>query len=183
MSKQLKLFKSENLEFGGNLLLGKRHEQRILSPKCPMHLIMKGDISIGGSLRKYKHQIETEIKRLAKKFDIQTYGHSVQINHIHFNLKISSRENYKKFIKALTGRIAQLTKIKFLWRPYTKLITWGRQFKNLAAYIIQNEEEVVGRRPYKPRKRIHKSMKVKPKFIEKLTDRTEKWSDLLITTD
>lgn len=150
MKKQLQLFKREKLEFGGSLLVGKRRERRNLSQKCAIHMMLKAKF---GNLREHKKLIDEQIEKWAKEFNIRTYGHSVQSDHVHFNMRISTVENYKKFIRALTGRLAQLLKIEFKYRPFTKLIRCGRQFKNLVNYIIQNENEVTGRIPYKPRGR------------------------------
>ncbi len=116
-------------------------------------MVLKTNISTCGNLRKYKKTVDNEIHKWAKKFGIKTYDHSVQIDHVHFNMLISSIDNYKKFIRALAGRLAQLLKVKFRYRPFTKLIRWGRQFKNVANYIIQNEEEITGVRPYKARQK------------------------------
>lgn len=116
-------------------------------------MVLKIDNLTYGNLRKHKKTIDQQIHQWAKKFGIKTYNHSVQMDHVHFNMLISSIENYKKFIRALTGRLAQLLKVKFRYRPFTKLVRWGRQFKNLVNYLIQNEEEVTGKRPYKPRGR------------------------------
>lgn len=149
--KQLSFFKSPPVEFGGSLLVGKRKSKRILTTKQPIHMILKGDVSLSGSLLKHKNWIDKEIKRLAEKFTIKIYDYGVCSNHIHFGLKISSIENYKKFIKALSGRLAQKLKIKFLLRPFTKILSWGRQFQRVLSYIVQNKEEALGIRSYKPR--------------------------------
>lgn len=120
-------------------------------------MILKGDINLSGSLLKHKNFIDSEIKRLAKKFFIKIYDYGVCSNHIHFGIKISSVDNYKKFIKAISGRLAQVLKIKFLLRPFTKILHWGRQFERVLSYIIQNKEEALGVRPYLPRKNRYRN--------------------------
>lgn len=153
--QQLSLFEPIPIAFGGSLLKGKRKVRRTLTTKKALHLIIKGDISFSGPLTLNNNWIDQEVKRLAKKFSIQIYGElGIEVDHIHFTIKISSVENYKKFIKALTGRLAQVLKIKFIYRPFTKIIEWGRQFKHTMNYCLQNKEEALGLRPHKPR---HKS--------------------------
>ncbi len=151
-AKQFSFFKPPPLEFGSSLLEGKRKLKRTLTTKLPIHMILKGDINISGSLLKHEKWIDKEIKHWAEKFFIKIFDYGPCSNHIHFNMQISSIENYKKFIRALTSRLAQKLKIKFFLRPYTKILTWGRQFERVLAYIIQNKEEAKGQRPYKPRK-------------------------------
>lgn len=151
--KQISFFPQHNTEFGGSLLKNKRKSERILAFKKPLHVVIRGSIKISGSLVKYRQQIKTEIEKFAARFSIKIYNCAINFDHIHFNLRLSTRENYKKFIRALTGRIAQITKIKFTLRPYTKVLSWGREFKNFIAYTLQNHEEAIGLRPYQARKR------------------------------
>lgn len=160
--KQLSMFEPVPTAFGGSLLKGKRKEKRPLTTKKALHLIIKGDISVSGSLVIKRNWIKKEVKRLAEKFFIIVYDKpGIERTHIHFTIKISSVENYKKFIKALTGRLAQVLKIKFLFRPFTKIVEWGKHFKRTLSYVRQNTEEALGIRPYKPRKGAKKK-----KFIQ-----------------
>lgn len=159
--KQLSFLTPHSLEFGGSLLLNKRKSQRILAFKKPIHLVLKGDIKKSGSLLKHRKTITDQIEKWANKFSIEIYNFAVEFNHIHFSAKLSSRENYNKFIKALTGRLAQLINFKFILRPYTKIVNWGCHFKNLFNYVTQNHEEATGQRPYKPRKDRQKTNLIK----------------------
>ncbi len=80
--------------FGGSLLNAKRKEKRPLTTKKAIHLIIKGDISISGSLVRKRNWIKSEVKRLAEKFFIKVYDEpGIERNHIHFTIKISSVEN------------------------------------------------------------------------------------------
>lgn len=151
--KQLSFLSTPKLEFGGSLLLNRRKTARILATKKPIHLVLKGDVKQSGSLRKKERQIEFEIQKWALKFDIKLYRFSINSDHIHLNIKIGSKESYRKFIKAVTGRIAQITKIKFIFRPYTKIMSWGREFRSFINYTIQNEEEAMGLRAFTQRKK------------------------------
>lgn len=158
--KQLSLLAPPALEFGGSLLVNKRKSERILALKKPVHLTLKGDIRNSGSLLHKTKYIKEQIEKWSYKFDIKVYDFSINSNHIHFCAKISSRDNYKKFIKALTGRLAQVLKFKFIVRPFTKIISWGRQFKRLLEYIVQNHEEATGKRLYKPRIKMIKTTRI-----------------------
>lgn len=150
-SKQLNLFDPIMTEFGGSLLVGKKKLKRILTTKKPIHMVLKGNNESSGPLFKHSKLLNREIKRWAKKFQIKIFNFAIEKAHIHFTIKISSRQNYNKFIRALTGRIAQLLNFKFTLRPFTKILEWGRQFKNVIRYVVQNKEEALGLRSYKVR--------------------------------
>lgn len=149
--KQQRLFKNDKMEFGGELLTNKRKSLRPLSPKSPVHLVLKADIEKSGSLLKHRTKINDEINRWSEKFSIQVISHALCSNHIHIAALATDKESYNRFIRTITGRLAQSLKIKWLKRPYTKPVNWGRPLENLISYIRQNHEEAIGLRPYTPR--------------------------------
>lgn len=150
--RQLSLMPAPTLECGGSFALNRRKSKRIIALKRPLHLVLKADIKFSGSLLKNKTKISHEIEKWSSRFGIKLYNQSINSDHIHLNVKLSSLENYKKFIKSLTGRLAQIFKLKFLLRPYTKVLSWGREFRNFVNYTIQNQKEALGLTPYKKRK-------------------------------
>ena len=146
--KQLKLFKEKvNKEFGGALLKG-RKSKRPLSTKCPIHLTLR---STEFNLRRNERKILNLWNKLSKKFHIKTYKLAIMSNHIHASIKIEHRDFYNKFIQALTGLLARRLNISFMQRPWTRILTWGREFHSVIKYIEQNILEVKGVIPYKPR--------------------------------
>jgi REP element-mobilizing transposase RayT len=149
--KQLKLFKPNNLSFGGELLLQKRKSARPLSVKAPIHLVLRGDISRSGSLLKYRRFIESELRKWSEHFNIKIYDQALCSNHIHLCLKLTTLEGYRNFARVIAGRFAFKLKIKWMLRPFTRIVSWGRAFKALQKYILQNHEEAIGLRIYKPR--------------------------------
>jgi len=98
-----------------------------------------------------------ELKRLADKFHIRVYSFAVAHDHLHFVARIPSRAHYVKFIRALCGLLARKLGAK-LWAlpPFSRVATWGRDFKALLNYLAKNREEAAGRRPYEPRKDWYK---------------------------
>jgi hypothetical protein len=149
--KQLKLFKPNNLSFGGELLSRKRKSARPLSVKAPIHLVLRGDISRSGSLLKYRTFIESELRRWSHHYEIKIYDQALCSNHIHLCLKLTTFEGYRNFVRVVAGRFAQVLKIKWMLRPFTRVVSWGRAFQNLRKYILQNHEEAIGLRVFKPR--------------------------------
>ncbi|HAG91543.1 MAG TPA: hypothetical protein DCL41_06710 [Bdellovibrionales bacterium] len=147
--KQLNLIPPPRLECGGSLQNTRKHK-RVLCSKRPLHLVLKANRNTLFKNREFIHQT---LKTQAKKFGHKLQSRSVQKNHIHVLMQISSRLEYLKFIRALTGLIARkLGRGIWKFRPYTKILSWGREIKNVTGYILQNELEVFGVRAYRPRK-------------------------------
>ncbi len=147
-------------EFGGSLLEGKRKAERPLSTKHPLHLILKSSCS--GVFNPGNISLEKLIRSQAKKFGIKIYELALNWSHIHFILKIESRKDYNKFIRSLTAALAKrIRKLKphleviFDLRPFTRIISWGRDFKRVLEYALLNQMEAFGlvKRPKKRTKK------------------------------
>lgn len=150
--RQQTLFKREKVEFGGSLLLKKRKSKRPLTTKAPIHIVLKVDSVESGYLFKHTNFIKEQLTKWSFKFNVNIFEQSIGGDHIHLGLQITSSDDYKKFIRTFTGQTAKTLNIKWILRPYTRLVRWGKDFQNLKDYIIQNHEEALGLRPYKPRK-------------------------------
>lgn len=146
--KQHSLFKKEKTEFGGSLLENIRKTARPLSTKAPIFLTIKWDISISGSLLKYREVIDGELRKWTKKFQVEIYDYSISRNHMHLCILATTMEGYKNFLRTFNGRMAKLIKVKWLQRPHTELVSWGRHLQNVLSYIRKNHEEAIGERPY-----------------------------------
>ncbi len=134
-------------EFGGSLLSGKRKTARPLSLRQPIHLVLK---SSGSSCFVPGHRkMELLIKSHAKRYGIQLYEVSLNWSHIHLLVKLPSRDAYLAFIRTLTSLLVSLlSKLKgrslkglFDLRPFTKILSWGKQFKAVVAYHELNDLE------------------------------------------
>ena len=165
--KQLKLLNRSDLKFfGGALLRGRRKSQRPLSHKHPIHLVLRSDKAKGlASFFRFRKSIERLITKQAGKFGVRIYQQAIQSNHIHFVLKIQNREHYRYFISALTGSIAlrvcrgaglkKQDRTFWLSRPFTRIVSWGRDFQGVLNYLTQNTLEALGLVEYKPRKNYY----------------------------
>ena len=156
--KQIHLLPPPSLFFGGGLEADPKRSQRILSTKLPTHLVLKSKPTF--KLFKNKSIIEEILKKQAKKFGVKIYGLSVQKDHIHLNIRIFSRITYKAFIRAVTGLIARKLGCG-IWkfRPFTRIVKWGRPFEILKKYILQNELEIKDIIPYQERRHKYRSRK------------------------
>lgn len=144
------------VEFGGSLLLSKRKERRPLCTKRPTHLILKAEDLAkrfpGVSFTKVRAKVSRIIKLHAERHQISIDSHSVNWNHLHLGIRFKSRINYVRFIRAVTSHLvlelsrhfgARLKNL-FNLRPFTKVVEWGRAYKNLLKYIQINIFESEG---------------------------------------
>lgn len=167
-SKQLNLLRQQDIRFfGGVFLNGRRKSQRPLSHKHPIHLVLRSDKAKGAaSFFRFRKQIEIMINTQAKKFGVKVYQQAIQSNHIHFVMKIHNRELYRYFICALTGAIAlrvsrgaglkKQNKTFWLARPFTRIVNWGRDYRGVLKYLVQNTLEALGFIPYTHRTDYYK---------------------------
>ncbi len=167
--KQLQLDLKDNpkKEHGGQIASGQRKTRRPLNTKGPIHLVLKSDFAQGPrSLLKHTKLIERILKKAAQKFRIRIYEKAIVTNHIHLLIRGKRREDLQNFFRVTAGHIAQeilrafpiptqITKENKFWRAriYSRLLTWGREFKIVKAYLLQNMKEALGLIPYQPRRR------------------------------
>jgi REP element-mobilizing transposase RayT len=151
--RQQTLFKHESTSFGGDLLFQKRKSKRPFSPKVPLHIVLRADITQTGSLLKFRKIIDDELFRWSEKFLVKLTKFALCSNHIHINASFQTIESYKKFTRTLSGQLAKKLKLKWEKRPYTRIVKSGRPEEILNRYIQQNHEEALGLRPYTTRKR------------------------------
>ena len=87
-------------------------------------------------------------------------------SHIHMIFMIPSREAYKAFIRTLTAAMVRaISKFAgktlkgiFDLRPYTRILEWGRDHRNVMNYHDLNDLEARGyiKRPKRPKKKPDK---------------------------
>jgi hypothetical protein len=154
--KQISFFKSNSSSktFGGELLKNKRKSKRPLSVKKPIHGVLRADLLRSESFFKYRNQISLSLELQATRSGVKIYRQGLARDHVHLVLKFSSLQSYKSFVRAVTGIMAKRFKIKWLYRPFTRIVEWGRDFTTTCAYVLQNELEGLGVVSYRKRKRI-----------------------------
>ena len=137
-------------QFGGSLLVGKRKSARPISTKHPLHLVLKS--SDKSYFNPTNSQLEKIIRTQAEKYSITIYDYALNWSHIHVLLRVPSRRDYLAFIRTLTALIvAYLSKalgknLKGLFdlRPFTRVVSWGRDFKRAFDYQTLNQLEALG---------------------------------------
>lgn len=153
--KQQKLLNIKSInEFGGELNQNKRKSRRPLDSKRPLHLVLRADVTKIGSFLYQQKNIEKHTQKYAIKFGIKIYQKAIVKNHMHLIIKFSHRFNYQSFVRALSGVLAKKFKVKWQFKPFTRIVTWGRDFKNATKYVLQNDMEARGVIKYQPREKL-----------------------------
>ncbi|MGZ3745260.1 MAG: transposase [Pseudobdellovibrionaceae bacterium] len=131
-------------------LKGKRKNARPLSSTKPLHLVLK---SSGSSFfNPGNRKLEDIFREHAKKHSIKIFALSLNWSHVHLLLKLPSRNSYLAFIRTVTAAVVLfISKLRgenkkglFDLRPFTRILNWGRDFKNALAYIEKNSLEAWG---------------------------------------
>jgi REP element-mobilizing transposase RayT len=143
MNRQLKLFReSTQTAFGGSLLKNSHAKtKRPWSPKASMHLVLKAHQH---KLKHYDRRVEKIIERQATKHLIKIYSLQNVGNHIHIVIKTRTKLSLSNFLRAICGMIVKLTKVTWLQRPFTRIISWGKAFTKLKNYMTINHYESQG---------------------------------------
>jgi len=139
--QQLNLFKEIIArEFGGTLNKGRRKTARPLDTRRPLHLVLKSTSPF--LLLRRCEEIEKEIRRMSHRFGVKIYRIAIHADHIHLCAQIPSRILYCRWIRGLTSNLARrVAGLKFALRPYSRIVTWGREFQIICSYIFANFRE------------------------------------------
>lgn len=152
--KQMDWFKRGKEAFGGDLLTtrAERARRRPLSTKQSMHIVLRSTQAKGEwSFRKQPQLIERLIHKYAKRYGVKVFSFANVGNHIHMHVRLGSRFTYPAFIRALTGAIAlavtgankfrKLTRRFWDRRPFSRIVTSYRAFRNMQDYVRINKLE------------------------------------------
>src|ERR1700722_14835715 len=94
----------KNVKYFGGMYLKKSHakEQRPISIKRSMHLVMRSLLAVGpNSLLKHGRKIETIIRKQGQRFGVKVYRQANGGNHIHLIVLPRSRNAFNGFIRAI----------------------------------------------------------------------------------
>lgn len=155
----------KRLHHGGIYSIGKRKCRRPLSTKKPIHLVLKSDVARGAmSLRTSKNyaKVSEIIKKYAVRFEQRVYKYSINANHIHIVVRTKTKKSFQDFLRVLAGLIARHVLVaergsgkgKF-WAAlaFTRVSEWGKAFRSLKMYVVQNILEAAGVIEYRVRVR------------------------------
>jgi REP element-mobilizing transposase RayT len=153
------------LTHGGELAKGRRKTARPFDSRRAMHVVLRSGVAGSSmpSLYGYRGYIGILVAELAHRFGVRVYEKSVNSNHIHLVTRGRDRAGFKRFLMALSGRIAQKVTgakkgapqpTKF-WEsiPWSRILEWGKAYITALRYAKQNALEAEGILAYVSRKR------------------------------
>jgi len=187
MSLKLQNWSKDRFAFGASLLKGSHpKKKRPFSSKLPMHLVMRSSRAHGSTSFLLHNKLLSKIleKQSARHF-VKIYSLANAGNHLHLIVQAPSRNHLSAFLRAITGRIAELlpqqaymrrpetsqaymrrpetsqaymrrpeTSQAYMrrpetagfWdaRPFSRLMSWGKDFRGVARYIALNSTEITG---------------------------------------
>ena len=159
--RQISLFPPQLPVHGGDLNQGRRKTRRPLAQKRPLHLVLKAKKRV---LFANRQKVEALARRQAEKAGLKINDIAIPADHVHLILTFPSRKAYVGFVRALTGLLARYWGKGFwLCLPFTRVLTWGKDYLNMRAYLKKNREEAAGVREYEPRKDWYAKLRGKGK--------------------
>jgi REP element-mobilizing transposase RayT len=163
--------------FGGSYLRGNAKIKRPITTKRAMHLVMASSIARGPmSMLRFREPIERTIYKQANKLGVKVYRLANAGNHLHLLILPHSRKALHSFLRSISGLIARIVtgaqrgsskKLRF-WtaRPFTRIVEWGRDFRGVCNYLLQNTLEALGFIEYKERKVKGKTLRGNRPYID-----------------
>lgn len=135
---------------------GRRKAFRPLDPKRPVHLVLRSSRAQGQwSLlhpSNVRH-VDGHARRIALKHRVRLYRYVNVGNHLHLLVKTPTRRAFQRFLREASGVIAAAVTgarkgnaVGRFWDflAYTRVVAWGRDFRNVELYFIKNLFETAG---------------------------------------
>jgi REP element-mobilizing transposase RayT len=160
------------LEHGGEQSLGKRKTARPLAVKRPVHLVLRSSKATGklSMLAPAHHDlVQSLIWKYAAKNQIKIHRFANAGNHLHLLIQAKTKAGFRAFLRTISGLIARLITGAVKGRPaantlqgnvatqaarfqtkfwdhlaFTRVVSWGKDFKKTCDYVIQNVMEACG---------------------------------------
>jgi len=136
--------------FGGSLMdQGHPRIKRPLHTKKPIHVTMRSSVAQGkrSLLNRYAAQVtQTTLGECAKRAGVRIYRYQNVGNHIHLVIRLHHRQSWIRFVRSFTSllklRLERLWREKierlFDQRPFTRVCSWGREFRSINDYFLKN---------------------------------------------
>ena len=166
-------WQKDRFAFGGAALKNSHAKgKRPFSKKLPVHVVMRSSKATGPlSLMKHNSEIQDALYSEASRNHVKLHAVANAGNHLHLLVQAPAREALSGFLRAVSGRIAMIVTgarkgnaLAFIgssqkvsiesrnersgfWdqRPFTRLVSLGRDFQNVCRYVTMNSTESFGR--------------------------------------
>ncbi len=141
---------------GGQPTIGKRKTERPLDTKSPIHLMLKASKAKGQLSFLYKQNeqhVRHIIEKQARKFFVKIRDYANVGNHLHLEIEITARKEFKQFLRSITCMIARKItgarkgkKFGKFWDhlAFTRIVRSYKEQQLLERYIMANKFEAIG---------------------------------------
>jgi REP element-mobilizing transposase RayT len=154
---------------GGETAKGKRKTRRPFDPKQALHVVLRSSKAKGElSMLHPRHckPIFALLERLKKRWNVSVYRYANVGNHLHLLIRARSRADWQGFIREFSGGIAMIvtgakkgnalkrnksadlpeSAQRGFWDHlvFTRIVSFGRDFKGVAQYVSTNLWEGLG---------------------------------------
>jgi REP element-mobilizing transposase RayT len=161
-ARQLSFIPCLPKDHGGSLRPGKRKTARAVDPKQLLHTVLKSTKARGEwSMlhRRNRPHVDQAVARVARRYGVRVYRYANVGNYIHLLTKTPSRKAFQGFLREIAGAIALIVTgarkgqalakndaDRGFWDrlAYTRIVSWGREFRTLERYFIKNLLEAAG---------------------------------------
>jgi len=160
--KQFSFLPKLRLDHGGDIRKNKRKIARPFSHKHAIHVVFRS-AKARGTWSLLTRENERTVKKLldtyAYKYHIKVYRFENVGNHLHLLIKTETRKfhtakrEFQGFLRQFAGEVAFIvtgakksTPKGGFWekRVYSRLVTWGREFRAIGDYFSKNFFESKG---------------------------------------
>lgn len=152
--KQLSLLQ-HSVSHGGDLLKNKQKTRRPLSSRRPVHVVFRSQkVMDHGSFVRHKDLLNELLQKYARMYHITIYEFAICTNHLHGVFGFKECIDFQNFLRSFTGQVAQkISNQKGFWeaRPFTRVLSWGKDFERTQNYVEKNRLETWGWIEYQPR--------------------------------
>ena len=140
-------------------LTGNPTTARPVDTKRALHIVLKSSVAVGeNSFLRHNARIQGILDRQAKLFGLKLYDAANAGNHLHLIVRTPSRRALANFLRAVSGLVARVAlhsergsawargKLKGFWdvRPFSRIVSWGRDYDGLKNYLMVNRIEMLG---------------------------------------
>lgn len=161
MKKQLTLNSKDITNqkyFHGGEISNPQKNKRPLGFRSCNHFVLKSSVAKGKwSFRQHQKTIDLILRKFAKKHHIGLISYANVGNHLHLKIEISTRKQYRKFIRAISSAIMMAVTGYNRWnkapegfkfwdyRPFSRIIASWTEVKIIDQYILKNKWQGIGK--------------------------------------
>jgi REP element-mobilizing transposase RayT len=119
--------------------------------------------------------VRDALRRYSRRYGIRVYEFANAGNHLHLLVRAKCRLALQNFLRVFAGIVARRVtgarrglRVGPFWDmlAYSRVMSWGRDFFGVRAYVVQNELEALRLVPYRARNHTKRGSAEFRRFLE-----------------